>query len=70
MIIAWVLLVDLVGSLVAGMDWLSRLTLFHYMALAPAQDPNLSTVIITLVISLLLCLIATALFRHRDVRTP
>jgi polyether ionophore transport system permease protein len=63
------LLVDLLTSMVAGLGWLEHLSLFHYMALAPADDPNGTTVAITVVTALALCALATVLFARRDTRT-
>ena len=39
-VVIWSLVVDLAGSLVTSMPWLSKLSLFHYMALAPARYPD------------------------------
>jgi hypothetical protein len=44
-----------------------HLSLFHYMALAPAQDPNPTTVAITTLVALILGGIATFWFRSRDI---
>jgi ABC-2 type transport system permease protein len=60
------LLVDLFGSLVSGRGLVSRLSLFHYMALAPGQAPNPVTIAITLAAAVALCAAATALFARRD----
>ena len=44
-VVIWSLIVDLLSSMVSGLAWLDHLSLFHYMALAPAQDPDLVTVL-------------------------
>ncbi len=49
------------------MSSLEHLSLFHYMALAPAQDPAPATIVITTGIALGLGGLATALFDRRDV---
>lgn len=61
------LLIDLAGSMVSGMRWLDHLSLFHYMALAPAQDPDPRTLVITVTAAAALCALATILFDRRDV---
>jgi len=60
------LTIDLSGSLVTGLGWLEHLSLFHYMALAPAQRTDPLTVAVTLVVALLLCVGATTVFARRD----
>jgi ABC-2 type transport system permease protein len=62
------LVIDLSASLVTGLGWLEHLSLFHYMALAPAQHPDPSTLAVTTAIALLLCIGATMVFRARDLR--
>lgn len=37
-VVLWSLFVDLAGSLISGAGWLSRISLFHYLALAPAAQ--------------------------------
>lgn len=68
-VVAWSLVVYLVGSLVTGTRWLERTSLFNYMQLAPAQDPDPKTLAITTVIAVVLCIVATAVFDRRDMRT-
>lgn len=60
-------LIDLVASLMSGARWLQRLSLFHYMALAPAQSIDATTVIVMLAVAVALCGGATLLFRARDI---
>jgi putative exporter of polyketide antibiotics len=67
-VVIWSLLVDLVASLISGLKWLEHVSVFHYMALAPAQDPEPRTLALTLVLALALCGVATMLFDRRDVR--
>ena len=68
-VVSWSLIVDLLGSMVASLKWLEHLSLFHYMALAPAQDIDLTAVAITVAIGVLLCGLATVLFGRRDVQS-
>lgn len=62
------LVIDLAGSLVASMPWLTKLSLFHYMALAPAKTPTPATLAWTVAIAAGLCAVATWLFDRRDVQ--
>ncbi|HEY2814884.1 MAG TPA: hypothetical protein VGJ03_15565 [Acidimicrobiales bacterium] len=66
-VVVWSLLIDLLASLVTGLEWLDHLSLFHYMALAPAQAVDALDVVLTLVLAVALCGIATAIFSRRDV---
>ncbi|HEY5171751.1 MAG TPA: hypothetical protein VIK54_08505 [Acidimicrobiia bacterium] len=68
-VVVWSLLVDLLGSIVAGLGWLDHLSLFHYMALAPAQDVDPATITIAVCIAIALGIIATVLFDRRDVQS-
>jgi ABC-2 type transport system permease protein len=68
-VVVWSLLVDLLGSIVANLRWLEHLSLFHYMALAPAQDTDPRTMTITLAVVIVLCVAATFLFARRDVQS-
>lgn len=69
LLVAWSLVVDILGSMFTDMGWLEQLTLFHSMALAPAADPQPKTLAITVLIALALCTLATVLFRRRDLRS-
>ena len=68
-IIAWSLIVDLLASMVSGVRWLAHVSLFHYMALAPAQHADARTLAASLVAAVVLCVAATVAFRRRDLRT-
>ena len=57
-VVTWSLLIDLAASLISGLQWLEHLSVFHYMALAPAQDPQPLTIVLTLVLALGLCAVA------------
>jgi len=67
-VVLWSLFVDLVGSFVGGVSWLDRLSLFHYMALAPAEHADPRTLAMTVVVAAMLCVTATIRFGHRDVQ--
>lgn len=61
------LLVDLLASMVDGLSWTARLSVFHYMALAPAASPDPGTLALTTLAAAGLCIVATFLFVRRDV---
>jgi ABC-2 type transport system permease protein len=68
-VVFWSLIIDLVSSMVTGAKSLDRLSLFHYMALAPAQDPDPKTLALTTLVAAALCLTAAVLFDRRDVHS-
>ena len=68
-VVIWSLVIDLFGSMVSGAAWMENLSLFHSMALAPAQPLDGTTITITLAVGLALCIVATLLFDRRDVST-
>jgi ABC-2 type transport system permease protein len=63
------LLLDLVASLAPSLDGLSRASLFHYMALAPAVDPTARTHLVTLGAAVVLATLAVVLYDRRDLRS-
>jgi len=65
-LVAWSLVADLLASLVDGAQWLDRLSLFHYLALAPAAAVHVSNDVVVLVVGLGLCACAVVLFGRRD----
>jgi ABC-2 type transport system permease protein len=64
------LLVETFGSLIDGLEPLTRVSLYHYMALAPAADPDLGAVATTVALSLAVAVAALAVDRRRDVASP
>jgi ABC-2 type transport system permease protein len=69
-VVIWSLVIDLFGSLFSGLHWLERVSLLHYMAQAPAEDPRPLTLAATTAIALACAALATVLFDRRDLRTP
>jgi putative exporter of polyketide antibiotics len=67
-VVTWSMLVILFSSLVSSMQSLDRLSLFHYMALAPAEQPVPGTLAITATAGVLLCAAAMLLADRRDLR--
>jgi ABC-2 type transport system permease protein len=60
------LIVDLLGSLVEALKVLTRLSLFHYVALAPAQDVRWANLAGYLVLAALAAVAAIFVFERRD----
>ena len=67
--VAFSFVIDLVSSLADQTRWMERLSLFHYMALAPAQSTDTTTVAITIAVAVALTVGATFVFTRRDVQT-
>lgn len=65
--VGWSLVVDLLGSLVTDATWLRQLSLFHHMALLPAQEPNPTAITVSLAVALVAGALATSVFSRRDV---
>ncbi len=65
-IVAWSFLVQLVGSIVKGNDWLRDSSLFAHMALAPAAKPDWPEAGVVMLLGAGLALLGAALFRRRD----
>jgi putative exporter of polyketide antibiotics len=63
------LVIDLFGSLVASLHWLRYVSLFHYMALAPAQAASPLTLAVSTALGVFLGAVATAMFRRRDLQS-
>ncbi len=63
------LLLDLVASMVSSLAWVGHLSLFRYMALAPADDPEATTIVITLAAAGALFVLSTILFARRDTKS-
>jgi ABC-2 type transport system permease protein len=68
-VVLWSLVVDLLTSMVSGLGWLDRASLFHYMALVPADEADPVASAVTVAIAAALCLLATVIYRRRDLRT-
>lgn len=65
-VVGWSLVIDLVGSLVTGLDGLARLSLFHYVALAPAEDPDWAALATYTVVATCLAIASVLVIDHRD----
>jgi ABC-2 type transport system permease protein len=66
-LVVWSFLVDLLGSMIRGSDWLRDSSLFSHMALAPAASPTWGTSALMLLIGLAAAAIGAIGFERRDV---
>lgn len=66
MVVGWSLIIDLLGTLVTSLNGLTRLSLFHYVALAPAEDPNWVALAAYTVVAVFLAFASVLIFDHRD----
>jgi ABC-2 type transport system permease protein len=66
-IVAWSLLVDLLGSLVKGSDWLKDSSLFTHVALAPAANPDWGAAAIIIALGVAGAIVGAIAFQGRDV---
>jgi ABC-2 type transport system permease protein len=66
-VVAWSFIADLVASLVDATRWMEHLSVFHYMALVPADAADPVSVIAMLFVAVALLAVATVLFARRDV---
>ncbi len=65
-LVAWSLLVELVGGVVNANHWLLDTSVFHQMAPAPAADPNWTTSLGLLVVAVAAGLVGALAFTRRD----
>ena len=66
-IVAYSFLVNLVGSLVKGQDWLRDSSLFSHIELAPAAKPDWGEASIVVATGIVLAAIGAAAFERRDI---
>jgi ABC-2 type transport system permease protein len=62
------IILDLLTAIVSGLSWLDDFSLFHYMALAPADHIDPIAVVVTLALAAACFAAGLALFRRRDIR--
>lgn len=65
-IVAYSFLIDLLGSLLKGLDWIKNSSLFTHMALAPAAKPDWGTAAIIVLIAAGAAVIGAIAFQRRD----
>jgi putative exporter of polyketide antibiotics len=68
-VVAWSFVADLLSSLVDGTRWLEHFSVFDYMALAPSEAVDTTTVVATTLLAVALLALAVVLFTRRDVQT-
>ncbi|HEX8969412.1 MAG TPA: hypothetical protein VF937_16135, partial [Chloroflexota bacterium] len=66
-IVAWSFLVDLLGSLIKGHDWLRNSSLFTHIALAPAASPDWTKAAAIVALAICATAIGVLVFARRDV---
>jgi putative exporter of polyketide antibiotics len=67
-LVAWSLLVELVGGVVEANHWLLDTSVFHQMAPAPAADPNWTTSLGLVAVGLVAGVVGAVAFARRDLR--
>ncbi|HET6794081.1 MAG TPA: hypothetical protein VFH45_06555 [Acidimicrobiales bacterium] len=65
-VLAWSLLVELVGGVVASNHWLLDTSVFHQMAPAPAVGPDWTSGLLMVAVGAAAALVGLALFARRD----
>jgi ABC-2 type transport system permease protein len=66
-VVAWSFLVDLLGSLIKGADWVRNSSLFTHVALAPSVKPDWGADAIVVLLGLGAAIIGAIAFQRRDV---
>ena len=66
LVVGWSLVIDLLGSLVTGLEPLTRLSLFHYVGRAPATAPDWSALAVTSGVAVSITVVAVGVFGWRD----
>ncbi len=66
-IVAWSFLVDMLGALLKGNEWLRDSSLFAHIALAPAAKPDWGTAGIMVLLGVAAAAVGAAAFQRRDV---
>lgn len=66
-IVAWSFLVDLIGSLIKGANWLRDSSLFTHIALAPSVKPDWGTAAVIVLLGVVAAAIGAVAFQRRDV---
>jgi ABC-2 type transport system permease protein len=65
-LVAWSFIIDLLASLVENIGWMARLSIFHYVSLAPADDPDWTALAVITGLAVALAAVAVAIFGQRD----
>jgi len=59
----------LLGSMIESLNGIDRSSIFHYMALAPAQAADPLAIAVTLLVAAVLCVFAIVRVERRDLQT-
>jgi putative exporter of polyketide antibiotics len=65
-LVGWSFVIDVLGSLVTALEPLTRLSILHYVALAPAQDPDWTALAAMTLLALVLIVAAAVRLERRD----
>jgi putative exporter of polyketide antibiotics len=66
LVVGWSLVIDLLGSLVSGLEPLTRLSLFHSVGRAPATSPDWVAFAVTTGVAVAIAVVAVGVFGWRD----
>lgn len=67
-IVAWSFVVQMIGSILNLSPWILDLSLLHHIALAPATDPNWSSVVSLALLGVMGCAAGIWRFKNRDLQ--
>ena len=68
-VVGWSLVIDLLGSLVTSLSGLTRLSLLHYLALAPAESPSWVVLAAYTATAIVFAVASVVVFARRDLVT-
>jgi ABC-2 type transport system permease protein len=66
-IVAWSFLVNLVGSVIKGQDWIRDSSLFAHIKLAPSVNPDWGSVAIMVLLGVGAAVVGALAFARRDI---
>src|SRR5262249_21714623 len=65
-LVAWSFVIDLLASLITGLRPLAKVSIFHYVRLAPALDPDRTALAVLTALAVVLAVVAVVLLDRRD----
>jgi len=66
-VVAWSFLIDLIGSLIKGLDWLRDSSVFTHLKLAPATNPDWATATVIILLGVGMAALGLVAFQKRDI---
>ncbi len=66
-VVAWSFLIDLLGSLIKGLDWLRDSSVFTHLKLAPATNPDWATASVIILLGVAMATVGLVMFQKRDI---